>query len=171
MTRALTPLDITVDWLLTGRSREELFDMEPFAGYRQRGDHALGRFIPRHFAPVDTAPGLHWHPCDRQVLPPILDPPELPVRRDEHGLFYLPFQDQATVTRWLAEELPVPPAELAANLWLATHRAEPQVTGPAWDSGPAALALAFWPQGRPRVTLDSEPAAVAAGTTGGCRPC
>ncbi|MBN7798720.1 MJ1255/VC2487 family glycosyltransferase [Parahaliea mediterranea] len=68
-----------------------------------RGGNMLSRFIMRHFAPVDTPLGLHWHPYADNVLPPILDLPELPREQGEHVLVYLPFEDQAEVTRWLQQ--------------------------------------------------------------------
>lgn len=68
-----------------------------------RGGNPLSRFIMRHFAPVDTPLGLHWHPYAANVLPPILDLPELPREQGDHVLVYLPFEDQAAVTRWLQQ--------------------------------------------------------------------
>ncbi|MAT91351.1 MAG: hypothetical protein CME59_01995 [Halioglobus sp.] len=68
-----------------------------------RGGNALGRFIMRHFAPVDLALGLHWAPYGGTVLPPILDLPDLPLREAGHILVYLPFEDQEAVTRLLGE--------------------------------------------------------------------
>ncbi len=61
----------------------------------------LQEFVLRHFAPVDIPLGLHWHPYADNVLPPILDLPELPVTRENHLLVYLPFEDQDEVTRIL----------------------------------------------------------------------
>ncbi|MFV0275685.1 MAG: glycosyltransferase family protein, partial [Parahaliea sp.] len=65
--------------------------------------NVLSRFIMRHFAPVDIPLGLHWHPYASNVLPPILDLPELPREQGEHILVYLPFEDQAQVTAWLQQ--------------------------------------------------------------------
>ncbi|WP_116367891.1 glycosyltransferase family protein [Parahaliea mediterranea] len=67
------------------------------------GGNALSRFIMRHFAPVDVPLGLHWHPYASNVLPPILDLPDLPRAPAGHILVYLPFEDQAEVTRWLQQ--------------------------------------------------------------------
>jgi len=61
--------------------------------------------IMRSFAPVTVPLGLHWHPYGDTVLPPILDLPQLPCVRGEHVLVYLPFEDQAAVTR-LLQQLP-----------------------------------------------------------------
>lgn len=58
----------------------------------------LQELVLRHFAPVDIPLGLHWYPYADNVLPPILDLPELPVSREEHMLVYLPFEDQDAVT-------------------------------------------------------------------------
>lgn len=57
--------------------------------------------IMSHFAPVDLPLGLHWHPYSDNILPPILDLPDLPVSRGDHLLVYLPFEDQDAVTRIL----------------------------------------------------------------------
>jgi uncharacterized protein (TIGR00661 family) len=65
------------------------------------GDTWLSRMILRQFAPVTTAVGLHWHPYDVNVLPPILDLPPLDRRRGDQVLVYLPFENQHTVMRWL----------------------------------------------------------------------
>ncbi|TXS93824.1 hypothetical protein FV139_09315 [Parahaliea maris] len=67
------------------------------------GGNMLSRFIMRHFAPVDVPLGLHWHPYGNNVLPPILDLPDQPRQQDDHVLVYLPFEDQAEVTRWLQQ--------------------------------------------------------------------
>jgi len=70
----------------------------------QAGGDWLSRTIMRNFAPVTMPLGLHWHPYATNVLPPILDLPELP--RDQqanHILVYLPFEDQAQVTAFLQQ--------------------------------------------------------------------
>lgn len=59
--------------------------------------------IMQHFAPVDLPLGLHWHPYADNILPPILDLPDLPVERGEHLLVYLPFEDQDAVTAILQQ--------------------------------------------------------------------
>ncbi len=177
MSAALCAYPVQVDWLFSGRSRERLFDMEPFGDFTHRrgltfntgggriryldtvtgnnvpqflrdvadldlssydivvtdfepvtawaarrrgvrsvgighqyafgprtptsGGNALTRFIMRQFAPVDVPIGLHWYPYADNVLPPILDLPRLEVRSGDHVLVYLPFEDQAEVTRML----------------------------------------------------------------------
>ncbi len=65
------------------------------------GDHWLSRFIMRNFAPVKTGLGLHWYGYDPHTLPPILDLGDADTREGAHYLVYLPFEDQARVTRWL----------------------------------------------------------------------
>ena len=54
--------------------------------------------LMRNFAPVSVPLGLHWHPYADNVLPPILDLPDLPVEEGKHILVYLPFEDQEAVT-------------------------------------------------------------------------
>jgi len=65
------------------------------------GNSWLQERIMNHFAPVDLPLGLHWHPYSDNVLPPILDLPDVPVERGDHLLVYLPFEDQEAVTRIL----------------------------------------------------------------------
>ena len=177
MAEAFERYPVSVDWLFSGRSRERLFDMEPFGDFLHRrgltfstragkiqhlrtaidnnlplflrdvwqldirsydlvvtdfepvtawagrlrgvktigighqyafgghapatGDRWLSRFIMRNFAPVATGLGLHWHGYDAHTLPPILDLGDAETHHGEHYLVYLPFEDQATVTRWL----------------------------------------------------------------------
>jgi len=52
----------------------------------------------RHFAPAETALGLHWHPYADNVLPPILDLPQLQLENAGHILVYLPFENQDSIT-------------------------------------------------------------------------
>lgn len=65
------------------------------------GSNIVTRNIMRHFAPVDLPLGLHWHPYRHNVLPPILDLPQLPLSNKGHILVYLPFEDQHEVTQLL----------------------------------------------------------------------
>ncbi|MFV0478750.1 MAG: MJ1255/VC2487 family glycosyltransferase [Parahaliea sp.] len=65
------------------------------------GGNVLSRQIIRHFAPVSTALGLHWHPYADNVLPPILDLPQRTQSTGHHILVYLPFEDQQAVSHWL----------------------------------------------------------------------
>lgn len=59
--------------------------------------------IMRRFAPVDVPVGLHWFPYANNVMPPILDLPDLTIERGDHMLVYLPFEDQTEVTRILQQ--------------------------------------------------------------------
>lgn len=68
-----------------------------------------GRWISsqlmRHFAPAQTQLGLHWHNFNSKVLPPIVDP-ALKVkktRKKKKIVVYLPFENQKSITRLLAE--------------------------------------------------------------------
>ena len=65
------------------------------------GNRWWAECIMRNFAPVDTALGLHWYPYADNVLPPILDLPDVPVVQAGHILVYLPFEDQEAITRLL----------------------------------------------------------------------
>jgi len=65
------------------------------------GDHFIARMIMKWFAPVDIPLGLHWYPYADNIVPPILDLPDLSIQRDDYVLVYLPFEDQDVVTQWL----------------------------------------------------------------------
>lgn len=65
------------------------------------GDSWWAQQIMARFAPVTTPLGLHWHRYGSNVLPPILDLPDLPREQGEHVLVYLPFEDQERVTQLL----------------------------------------------------------------------
>lgn len=69
------------------------------------GAHWLARQIMDRFAPVDRPVGLHWHPYNSNVLPPILDLPEQSGDASDHVLVYLPFEDAAAV-RALLQQFP-----------------------------------------------------------------
>ncbi|MEQ9462138.1 MAG: glycosyltransferase family protein [Haliea sp.] len=75
------------------------------------GGHWLARQIMRRFAPVERPVGLHWHPYDSNVLPPILDLPEREVDADDLVLVYLPFEDPAAVSA-LLQQFPAIPFRL-----------------------------------------------------------
>ncbi len=72
------------------------------------GGHWLARQIMRRFAPVDRPVGLHWHPYDSNILPPILDLPEREGDPDGHVLVYLPFEDPAAVSALLQQFPTIP---------------------------------------------------------------
>jgi uncharacterized protein (TIGR00661 family) len=177
MARALRGHPVQVEWLFSGRSRDKLFDMEPFGNYHYRtglsfatrngsiryletlrqlrpltflrdireldvasydlvvtdfepvtawagrlagvetvgighqyafgsgtprdGQSWLSETIMRNFAPVCRPLGLHWYPYGNNILPPILDLPDLPRERGEHVLVYLPFENQDDVCKLL----------------------------------------------------------------------
>lgn len=65
------------------------------------GGHWLARQIMDRFAPVDRPVGLHWHPYNSNVLPPILDLPEHSGDASDHVLVYLPFEDASAVSALL----------------------------------------------------------------------
>ncbi|MEM1111947.1 MAG: MJ1255/VC2487 family glycosyltransferase [Pseudomonadota bacterium] len=67
------------------------------------GDAWHSRLVMRHFAPVDEALGLHWHPFNGKVLPPLLDLPEQTGEMNDHVVVYLPFEDQQRVSDWLQQ--------------------------------------------------------------------
>lgn len=67
------------------------------------GDHWLARQIMHWFAPVDRAVGLHWHPYNSSILPPILDLPEPEGEPSDHVLVYLPFEDVSAVIALLQQ--------------------------------------------------------------------
>lgn len=70
-------------------------------GVPSTGSNFLTRAIMRQFAPALLPLGLHWHPYRDNVLPPILDLPDLPRSNAGHILVYLPFENQETVIRLL----------------------------------------------------------------------
>ncbi len=74
-------------------------DRTPTAGHGW-----LSQQVMRRFAPVHLPLGLHWHPYDDHVLPPILDLPDLACDQGDHVLVYLPFEDQDRVTRLLQSQ-------------------------------------------------------------------
>ncbi len=62
----------------------------------------LQKTIMNQFAPVDKPVGLHWAPFSNNILPPILDLPDLNASNHAgHIIVYLPFESQETITRWL----------------------------------------------------------------------
>ena len=88
---------------LQGRSTIGIGHQYAFgASTPQAGGDRLSRVVMRNFAPVDRALGLHWHPYAENVLPPILDLPDLPRAQSDHILVYLPFEDQDRVSDWLS---------------------------------------------------------------------
>ena len=75
-----------------------------FGANTPRAGHGwMSELIMRNFAPVSRPLGLHWYPYANNILPPILDLPDLPRKRGEHILVYLPFEDQQAVCRLLQQ--------------------------------------------------------------------
>lgn len=70
-------------------------------GVPSTGSNVVTRGIMRQFAPARLPLGLHWYPYRGNVLPPILDLPDLQRTNAGHILVYLPFEDQETVIRLL----------------------------------------------------------------------
>lgn len=66
-------------------------------GVPNTGSNIVTRTIMRQFAPAQLSLGLHWYPYRHNVLPPILDLPDLPRTNAGHILVYLPFENQETV--------------------------------------------------------------------------
>lgn len=170
MARAFAGLDVQVDWVFSGRDREDFFDMQPFGNFRcyrgmtlqaEKGrvnmtktilkshiwqlskdarnlntrdyDLVVSDFEPvtawaarlqgvrsigvshqcaflypiprkannlftdlfmRWFAPVNTPVGVHWHPFNQPLLPPIVEPSDHPNKAQKGKvLVYLPFAD------------------------------------------------------------------------------
>ena len=72
-------------------------------GTPRAGGNFLTETIMQRFAPVDVPIGLHWHPYTAQILPPILDLPDLNRQDDNFFLVYLPFEDQVAMSSLLRE--------------------------------------------------------------------
>ena len=67
------------------------------------GSDPLANLVMKHFAPVDTAIGLHWHHFGQPILPPILDILESPKTIIRNKIIvYLPFEDTNDVVALLA---------------------------------------------------------------------
>ena len=68
----------------------------------KEGHSLVQRLVMERFAPVDRPVGLHWAAFADNVLPPILDLPEIDHgAQQDHVMVYLPFEDQDRVTAWL----------------------------------------------------------------------
>ncbi|NND66398.1 MAG: hypothetical protein HKN19_02315 [Halioglobus sp.] len=70
-------------------------------GVPNAGSNMVTRAIMRQFAPAQQSLGLHWYPYRDNVLPPILDLPDLPQTNAGHILVYLPFENQDRVIQLL----------------------------------------------------------------------
>ena len=108
----LDPYDLVVcdyepvtSWASKARGRELIGIGHQYAfgkGTPITGDTPMSRLVMQQFAPVDVPVGLHWAAFDENVLPPILDLPDIDVTAPaDHILVYLPFEDQNVTTAWL----------------------------------------------------------------------
>ncbi|WP_372882418.1 MJ1255/VC2487 family glycosyltransferase [Psychromonas sp.] len=61
----------------------------------------LAKWVLRNFAPVQHGIGLHWHPYQENVLPPIIDINLAAGATQNFITVYLPFEDQLQVTELL----------------------------------------------------------------------
>lgn len=63
----------------------------------------VSRFIMKRFAPIKHTIGQHWYPYEKNTLPPIID--NSLHLKECHGAYvvYLPFEDQAEVTKILMQ--------------------------------------------------------------------
>jgi len=59
----------------------------------------------RYFAPVSKQIGLHWHPYEPHIAPPIVDTSMTPGTDTGRIVVYLPWEDQAVATK-LLQQLP-----------------------------------------------------------------
>lgn len=65
------------------------------------GESAVAKWIMKNFAPAQNAIGLHWHPYNDNVLPPIIDTELTSTETANHILVYLPFENQAQIANLL----------------------------------------------------------------------
>lgn len=65
------------------------------------GGDPIARLVMRWFAPVQRPIGLHWHGFGQPIMPPIIDTGLQRTEGPGYTLVYLPFEDQAAVTRLL----------------------------------------------------------------------
>ncbi|WDE12966.1 MJ1255/VC2487 family glycosyltransferase [Thalassomonas haliotis] len=65
------------------------------------GANPIAKMVMKYFAPAEISAGLHWHPFDETIFPPIIDTSLTPAEQDGSILVYLPFEDQRQVTRLL----------------------------------------------------------------------
>lgn len=62
------------------------------------GESIMAKWIMRNFAPATHSIGLHWHPYNDNVLPPIIDTTLTATDNSDHILVYLPFENQQQVS-------------------------------------------------------------------------
>lgn len=65
----------------------------PFAG-----ENWLAKWVLKNFAPAPFGIGLHWHPYQDNILPPIVDISLSRKIKQNFIMVYLPFEDQSEVT-------------------------------------------------------------------------
>lgn len=65
------------------------------------GENPVARFIMKNFAPAHVKLGLHWHPYNETILPPIIDTTIKAAAHKQAIVVYLPFEDQSKVTELL----------------------------------------------------------------------
>lgn len=63
------------------------------------GDHFLAQKIIRHYAPAAIPVGLHWHPFDCPILPPVIPESGMEGRETvpDKILVYLPFEEEEDI--------------------------------------------------------------------------
>lgn len=68
------------------------------------GSNLIADNVMKFFAPVTTGIGLHWHHFNQPILPPIIDTQHF-NQSPQHNkiVVYLPFEDQQSVIKLLAE--------------------------------------------------------------------
>jgi uncharacterized protein (TIGR00661 family) len=64
-------------------------------------NNLMGKQILKYFAPVKYSAGLHWHPFDESIFPPIIDLQLKRVESDNTYIVYLPFENQIGVSKIL----------------------------------------------------------------------
>lgn len=85
------------------------------------GDNWISDCLLKYFAPVSRPVGLHWHPYGANILPPVLDLPNLEDYRDHYILVYLPFEAPTEVIAWL-QQFPMQQFKLyAGNVDFENH--------------------------------------------------
>lgn len=63
----------------------------------------FARSVLKHFAPADTALGMHWHHFDQPIIPPVISDNVKPASAADKRLIlvYLPFDDPDTLRNFL----------------------------------------------------------------------
>lgn len=75
-----------------------------YADVPEQGVDLRNRLIMRNFAPTRYRLGLHWHHFNAPIVPPIINPDEVPASQPgKHIVVYLPFENQLRVTQTLQQ--------------------------------------------------------------------